>query len=240
VWITHDLERKDKILTKAKILLVDDEPSVHNVVNAYLKAEGYEFASAMDGNEGLKLAKSFKPDLILLDVMLPGMDGIQLLSTIRRDSSVYVIMLTARSEETDKIVGLSIGADDYLTKPFSPRELMARIKAGLRRIQNTTSNPDADFPLIFSHIRIEPAERRVWVNNELVDLTTIEFDILLILAQHQRNVLSREQLLEKVWGFDYYGDTRVVDVHIGHVRQKLGEDRYIETIRGVGYRFEDK
>jgi two-component system alkaline phosphatase synthesis response regulator PhoP len=227
-------------LTNAKILLIDDEPSVHNVVTAYLKAEGYAFKSAMDGNEGLKLANSFKPDLILLDVMLPGMDGIQLLSTLRRDSSVYVIMLSARSEETDKIVGLSIGADDYLTKPFSPRELMARIKAGLRRIQNITSNSEADSPLIFPHIRIEPAERRVWVEDELIDLTTIEFEILLILAQHQRNVLSREQLLEKAWGFDYYGDTRVVDVHIGHIRQKLGDDRFIETIRGVGYRFEDK
>ena len=227
-------------MTNAKILLIDDEPSVHNVVTAYLKAEGYAFKSAMDGNEGLKLANSFKPDLILLDVMLPGMDGIQLLSTLRRDSSVYVIMLSARSEETDKIVGLSIGADDYLTKPFSPRELMARIKAGLRRIQNITSNSEAASPLIFSHIRIEPAERRVWVEDELIDLTTIEFEILLILAQHQRNVLSREQLLEKAWGFDYYGDTRVVDVHIGHIRQKLGDDRFIETIRGVGYRFEDK
>jgi len=227
-------------LTNAKILLIDDEPSVHNVVTAYLKAEGYAFKSAMDGNEGLKLANSFKPDLILLDVMLPGMDGIQLLSTLRRDSSVYVIMLSARSEETDKIVGLSIGADDYLTKPFSPRELMARIKAGLRRIQNITSNSEAASPLIFPHIRIEPAERRVWVEDELIDLTTIEFEILLILAQHQRNVLSREQLLEKAWGFDYYGDTRVVDVHIGHIRQKLGDDRFIETIRGVGYRFEDK
>ncbi|OJX40248.1 MAG: DNA-binding response regulator [Chloroflexi bacterium 44-23] len=227
-------------MTNAKILLIDDEPSVHNVVTAYLKAEGYAFKSAMDGNEGLKLANSFKPDLILLDVMLPGMDGIQLLSTLRRDSSVYVIMLSARSEETDKIVGLSIGADDYLTKPFSPRELMARIKAGLRRIQNITSNSEAASPLIFPHIRIEPAERRVWVEDELIDLTTIEFEILLILAQHQRNVLSREQLLEKAWGFDYYGDTRVVDVHIGHIRQKLGDDRFIETIRGVGYRFEDK
>jgi len=234
------LEQEDRNLTKAKILLIDDEPSVHNVVTAYLKAEGYAFKSAMDGNEGLKLAKSFKPDLILLDVMLPGMDGIQLLSTLRRDSSVYVIMLTARSEETDKIVGLSIGADDYLTKPFSPRELMARIKAGLRRIQNITSNSDVDSPLLFPHIRIEPAERRVWVEDELIDLTTTEFEILLILAQHQRNVLSREQLLEKAWGFDYYGDTRVVDVHVGHIRQKLGDDRFIETIRGVGYRFEDK
>ncbi len=232
--------KENNILTKAKILLVDDEPSVHNVVTAYLKAEGYEFASAMDGNEGLKLAKSYKPDLILLDVMLPGMDGIQLLANLRRDSSVYVIMLTARSEETDKIVGLSMGADDYLTKPFSPRELMARIQAGLRRVQTMNLNSGTSSPLIFSNIRIEPSERRVWVNDLLIDLTTIEFEILLILAQHQGNVLTRDQLLEKAWGFDYYGDTRVVDVHIGHIRQKLGEDHFIETIRGIGYRFEDK
>ena len=227
-------------MAKAKILLVDDEISIHNVVTAYLKAEGYTFASAMDGNEGLQLARSFKPDLILLDVMLPGMDGIQVLSNLRRESSVYVIMLTARSEETDKIVGLSVGADDYLTKPFSPRELMARIQAGLRRVQNLTMDTDGTSPLSFSHIRIDPAERRVWVNDRLIHLTTIEFEILYVLAQNHGNVLTREQLLEKAWGFDYFGDTRVVDVHIGHIRQKLGDERYIETIRGIGYRFEDK
>lgn len=234
------LTKGNHILSKAKILLVDDELSVHNVVTSYLKAEGYAFESAMDGNEGLRLARSFKPDLILLDVMLPGMDGIQMLSNLRRDSSVYVIMLTARSEETDKIVGLSVGADDYLTKPFSPRELMARIQAGLRRVQAMNSSACGTSPLIFSHIRIDPAEHRVWVNDQLINLTTTEFDVLHVLAQHQGNVLTREQLLEKAWGFDYFGDTRVVDVHVGHIRQKLGDDSFIETIRGVGYRFEDK
>lgn len=224
----------------AKILVIDDEPSIHNVVTAYLKAEGYEFLSAMDGPGGLKTARKFKPDIIILDVMLPGMDGIELLANLRRESNVYVIMLTARSEETDKIVGLSVGADDYLTKPFSPRELIARIKAALRRIQSTNNPSDTTSTLLFSHIRIDPSERRVWVDERLIDLTAVEFDLLIALAQHQGMVLSREQLLEKVWGYDYFGDTRVVDVHIGHVRQKLGDDSFIETIRGVGYRFEDK
>jgi two-component system alkaline phosphatase synthesis response regulator PhoP len=224
----------------AKILLIDDEPSIHNVVTAYLKAEGYDFLSAMDGSGGLTAARTFKPDVIILDVMLPGMDGIELLANLRRESNVYVIMLTARSEETDKIVGLSVGADDYLTKPFSPRELIARIKAALRRIQTTNTPTDITSTLNFSHIRIDPSERRVWVEERLIDLTAVEFDLLVALAQHHGMVLSREQLLEKAWGYDYFGDTRVVDVHIGHVRQKLGDDRFIETIRGVGYRFEDK
>lgn len=227
-------------LTPAKILLIDDEPSIQNVITAYLKAEGYEYKSAMDGPSGLSTARSFKPDLIVLDVMLPGMDGIELLANLRRESDVYVIMLTARSEETDKIVGLSVGADDYLTKPFSPRELVARIKAALRRIQSPNKPAEATANLVYPHVRIEPAARRVWSNDQIIDLTTVEFDLLLALAQHHGMVLSREQLLEKAWGYEYFGDTRVVDVHIGHIRQKLGNDKLIETIRGVGYRFEDR
>lgn len=223
-----------------KILLIDDEPSIHKVVTAYLQAEGFEFLSSLDGPGGLNAARSFKPDVIILDVMLPGMDGIELLANLRRESNVYVIMLTAKSQETDKIVGLSVGADDYLTKPFSPRELIARIKAALRRLQSTNNPAEGATALIFPHFRIDPSERRVWVDEQLIDLTTVEFDLLLALAQHHGMVLSREQLLEKAWGYDYFGDTRVVDVHIGHVRQKLGGDRFIETIRGVGYRFEDK
>ena len=224
----------------AKILIIDDESSIHTVLSAYLKAEGYEFQSAYDGPTGLAAARSFKPDIIVLDVMLPGMDGIELLANLRRESNVYVIMLTARSEETDKIVGLSVGADDYLTKPFSPRELVARIKAALRRLQNPSGNTGEAAVLNFAHLRIDVPARRVWVGENLIDLTSVEFDLLLALAQHQSMVLSREQLLEKIWGYDYFGDTRVVDVHIGHVRQKLGNESMIETIRGVGYRFEDK
>ena len=232
----------------AKILLIDDEPSIHNVVTAYLKAEGYEYQSAVDGLGGLSAARAFNPDVIILDVMLPGMDGIELLAQLRRESNVYVILLTARSEEIDKIVGLSVGADDYLTKPFSPRELIARIKAALRRIQSTSlrrpgegqSPAEVSTELVFKHIRFDPGARRVWVNEQLVELTAVEYDLLLALAQHQGMVLSREQLLEKAWGYEYFGDTRVVDVHIGHIRQKLGVDSMIETIRGVGYRFEDR
>lgn len=227
-------------MTTTRILIIDDESSIHKVLSAYLKAEGYEFRSAYNGPEGLEIARSFKPDIIVLDVMLPGMDGIELLAKLRRESNVYVIMLTARSEETDKIVGLSVGADDYLTKPYSPRELVARIKAALRRLQNPTDRIGERAVLSFEHLRIDIAARRVWVAEELIDLTSIEFDILLVLAQNQSVVLSREQLLEKIWGYDYFGDTRVVDVHIGHIRQKLGNESLIETVRGVGYRFEDK
>lgn len=224
----------------ARILIIDDEPSIHTVVSAYLDAEGFEHLSAMDGPSGLKAARTFKPDVVILDVMLPDMDGIELLANLRRDSDVYVIMLTARTEEVDKIVGLSVGADDYLTKPFSPRELIARIKAALRRLQGATSSAEGALVLIFAHLRIDLSERRVWLGQQLIELTAIEFDLLVTLAQNQSMVLSREQLLEKVWGYEYFGDTRVVDVHIGHIRQKLGDDRLIQTIRGVGYRFEDR
>ena len=227
-------------MAPAKILVIDDELSIQSVVAAYLKVEGYDYQTAADGRSGLSLARTFKPDIIILDVMLPGMDGIELLANLRRESNVYVIMLTARTEETDKIVGLSVGADDYLTKPFSPRELIARIKAALRRIKGFDQTPGTTSLLVFAHIRIDPAARRVWIDDRLIDLTAMEFDLLLALAQHKGIVLSREKLIEIVWGYNYFGDSRVVDVHIGHIRQKLGDDQFVETIRGVGYRFEDK
>jgi two-component system alkaline phosphatase synthesis response regulator PhoP len=233
-------ERGRMNMSPTKILIIDDEPSIHTVISAYLKAEGFDFKSAMDGSSGLTTALSYQPDIIILDVMLPGMDGIELLAHLRQESDVYVIMLTARTEETDKIVGLSVGADDYLTKPFSPRELIARIKAALRRIQTSPLMSTDPQIINFAHTKIEISARRVWVEEHLIELTSVEFDLLLVLAQHQSMVLTREQLLEKVWGYDYYGDTRVVDVHIGHIRQKLGNNEFIETIRGVGYRFEDK
>jgi two-component system alkaline phosphatase synthesis response regulator PhoP len=223
---------------KSKILVIDDEPSILNVVTAYLRAEGYEYNTAEDGPSGLKAFRAFKPDLVVLDIMLPGMDGIEVLSQIRRESDVYVIMLTAKSEEVDKVVGLSIGADDYLTKPFSPRELMARIKAALRRLQKTPVEGERKV-LTSAHMRIDSGSRRVWIDDSEIELTSLEFDLLSILAEHHGMVLSREQLLEKVWGYDYFGDLRVVDVHIGHLRQKVGSD-YIETVRGAGYRFEDR
>ena len=223
-----------------KILVVDDEPSIINLVSAYLKPEGYEVYTASDGNAGLKAARAFKPDLIILDLMLPGMDGIELLSHLRRESDVYVIMLTARTDETDKIVGLSVGADDYVTKPFSPRELVARVKAALGRLKTGPSSSGERGVLSFKHILIDIDAHTVTVNESPIELTSIEFDLLRALAENRGRVLSREQLLEKVWGADYFGEIRVVDVHLGHVRQKLGDESLIATVRGVGYRFEDE
>ncbi|MBU4225469.1 MAG: response regulator transcription factor [Chloroflexi bacterium] len=224
----------------AKILVVDDEPSIVNLVSSYLKAEGYQVYTAADGPSGLKAARAYKPDLVVLDIMLPGMDGIELLTHLRRESNVYVIMLTARTEETDKIVGLSVGADDYVTKPFSPRELVARIKAALRRLQTGAGSVSESEVLAFRRLRIDIGARQVSVDEHPVELTAIEFDLLKALAENRGRVLTREQLLEKVWGYDYFGDTRVVDVHLGHVRQKLGDESFIVTVRGVGYRFEDE
>jgi two-component system alkaline phosphatase synthesis response regulator PhoP len=223
----------------AKILVIDDEQSILDLVAAYLRQDGYDVRTALDGLAGLKAARSFQPDLIVLDVMLPGMDGLEVLAHLRRESDVYVILLTARSEETDKIVGLSVGADDYLTKPFSPRELVARIKAALRRLRNG-AGPAGTSTLAFRHVRLDRGRRQVWVDDELVELTSTQFDLLQTLAEHRGRVLSRDQLLQQVWGHDFYGEERVVDVHIGQIRQKLGDGRFIVTVRGVGYRFEDE
>lgn len=224
-------------MNKAKILVIDDEQSILNLITAYLRPEGFEVYSASDGISGLKTFRAHKPDLVVLDIMLPGMDGIELLNKIRRESDVYVIMLTAKTEEIDKILGLSVGADDYITKPFSPRELAARIKAALRRLSiGIESKKEV---MVFKHIRIDNRSRQIWVDEKSVDLATTEFDLLSTLAEHRGMVLSREQLLEKVWGHDYYGEVRVVDVHLGHIRQKLGDEDYISTVRGVGYRFQD-
>ena len=224
----------------AKILVIDDEPSILNLVTAYLNPEGYEVYTAMDGPSGLKAARAFKPDLVILDIMLPGMDGLELLSRLRRESEVYVILLTAKTEETDKIVGLSVGADDYMTKPFSPRELTARVKAALRRIQTGMGTGTEMSVLSFRHLRMDVGARTVNVDEKPVELTAIEFDLLKALAEDRGRVLSREQLLEKIWGGVYVGELRVVDVHLGHVRQKLGRADLIVTVRGVGYRFEDQ
>ncbi|MCK6624802.1 MAG: response regulator transcription factor [Anaerolineae bacterium] len=225
----------------ATILVIDDEQSILNIVTAYLRAEGYTVHTASDGPGGLRAARTLKPDLLILDIMLPGMDGIELLTQLRRESDVYVIMLTAKSEETDKVVGLSVGADDYLTKPFSARELVARVKAALRRY-GQSSGPAESGILTFRRLRIDAGARRVWKDDLPVELTTIEFDLLHALAEHRGRVLSREQLLERVWGHDFYGEDRVVDVHLGHVRKKIETDpanpEFIITVRGVGYRFE--
>ena len=221
------------------ILVVDDEENIRNLVKAYLEAEGFTVYVALDGPQGLALFRRYRPELVILDVMLPGMDGFELLRDIRRESEVYVLMLTARSEEPDRVVGLTIGADDYLTKPFSPRELVARVKAILRRGRSTSAADDA--VLTIGDLRIDSQRYEVWRGDERVDLTALEFKLLKLLAVHRGMVLSREQLIEKVWGYDFYGDERVVDVHIGHIRQKLEADpanpQYLHTVRGVGYKF---
>jgi two-component system alkaline phosphatase synthesis response regulator PhoP len=224
----------------AKILVIDDEPSIVNLVTAYLKPEGYEVFTASDGPAGLKAARALKPDLVVLDLMLPGMDGIELLSQLRRESNVYVILLTAKTEETDKIVGLSVGADDYMTKPFSPRELVARVKAALRRLQPGAGPGAESAVLAFRHLRIDAGARQVSLDGKPVELTAVEFDLLKALAEARGRVLTRERLLEIVRGGEYFGELRVVDVHLGHVRRKLGSEDFIATVRGVGYRFEDE
>lgn len=226
-------------MPQGKILVVDDEQSILELVTAYLEPEGFDLRTATDGESGLKTALNWKPDLIVLDIMLPGLDGLQFLTRLRQVSDAYVIMLTARSEETDKVVGLSLGADDYLTKPFSPRELVARIKAALRRTRGS-AGPDSDRILATASVRLDTGSRQAWVRDELLDLTAVEFDILATLVAHRGLVLSREQILEQVWGPNYFGETRVVDVHVGHIRQKLGDESLISTVRGVGYRFDDE
>ena len=227
-------------MTTPKILVVDDEPSISKVVVSYFQKEGYEVYSAADGPGGLRAARAYRPDLIVLDIMLPGMDGLEVLTQLRRESNVYVILLTAKTEELDRVLGLSIGADDYVTKPFSPRELTARVKAALRRLQGSTGLPSGAI-LAFHRIRIDAAGRKAWVDDSLLDLTAVEFDLLRTLAEHRGLVLSREQLLEKVWETNVFGDLRVVDVHIGHLRQKLGEAGHlVATVRSAGYRFDDE
>ena len=221
-----------------KILIVDDEPSIIKLVRAYLEPEGYEVYTAEDGPSGLKAARAFKPDLIVLDVMLPGMDGMEVLARLRRESDVYVILLTAKTEETDRVVGLTVGADDYVTKPFSPRELTARIKAALRRIHSGSKPTGERTVLSFQCIEIDISARKVSVDDNPVELTTIEFDLLQNLAENHGRVLSREQLLENIWGAADYGETRMIDVHLGNLRKKLGKKDLIKTVRGIGYRFE--
>lgn len=225
-------------MTNATILVVDDEQPVRDTVRAYLEKEGYTVHTAADGPSALRAAHAFRPDVVILDIMLPGIDGLEVLRRIRQESSAWVLMLTARAEEMDKVLGLKMGADDYLTKPFSPRELVARVEAMLRRGSQTS---DRDAPLVFGRLRIDPAARQVRVQEQRVDLTPIEFDLLYALARHHGHVLSREQLIEQVWGYDYYGDERIVDVHIGRLRKKLAAaavKEHIATVRGVGYRFE--
>jgi DNA-binding response OmpR family regulator len=222
-----------------RILLVDDEPDLRAMLRRYLQAEGFEVTDAADGEAALSRLRGSTPDLILLDVAMPGKDGFTVLQEIRRTSDVPVIMLTARAEEVDRVVGLTIGSDDYVTKPFSPRELVARIRAVLRR--GRSGRQDADDTLAFDGITLDPATREIAVEGRPVELSALEFDLLAALASAPGRVFTRAQLLERVWGWDYFGAERVVDVHIGNLRKTLGDDaanpRFIGTVRGVGYKF---
>lgn len=219
--------------------MVDDEASIRKLVGSYALADGFDVVEAADGEQAVEVVRTRAPDLVVLDVMMPRLDGLEALRRIRTFSDVHVIMLTARSEEADKVIGLGIGADDYLTKPFSPRELMARIKAVLRRAR--PSERDADDVVEAGALRIDRSRRRVSVAATDVELTALEFELLSALASQPGRVFSRRQLLERVWGWDWFGDERVVDVHIRNLRRALGDDAaeptWIETVRGVGYRF---
>jgi two-component system alkaline phosphatase synthesis response regulator PhoP len=224
-----------------RILVVDDETTLVSTVQAYLEQEGYTVQTARDGRSALQAVHTFRPELIVLDIMLPGIDGLEVLRQLRQESDVYVIMLTAKADETDKIVGLTMGADDYITKPFSPRELVARVKATLRRVGGTDSGKTE---LVSRRLRLDVKARSAWKDEKLLDLTPIEFDLLHTLMRHYGRVLSREQLIEQVWNYDYYGDDRVVDVHIGRLRKKIEDDpahpTVVATVWAAGYRFEDE
>ena len=222
----------------SRILIIDDDRKLTRLIKEYLDQEGFLTRTANSGINGLAEVPRFKPEVIILDVMMPEMDGIELLTKLRPKSDAYVIMLTAKSEETDKVIGLRVGADDYMTKPFSPRELVARIRAAIRRLRIDEGDDKTD-DLEFKDLAIHTASRTVTVQNHPVELTKTEFDLLEVLARNSGIVMSRENLLEKVWGFDYSGGTRMVDVHIGNLRKKIGLD-WIETIRGIGYKFDEK
>lgn len=220
------------------ILVVDDEPNIVKLVKLYLSREGYTVVPAHDGREALERFAQDKPALVVLDLMLPEVDGWEVCRRIRRESDVPIIMLTARSEDIDKIVGLELGADDYLAKPFNPRELLARVRAVLRRAAPVSSAVKAPGSTItVGNTAIHPDRREVTVAGRPVDLRLKEFDLLVAFAQHIGIVLERDRLLNVVWGYDYFGDTRTVDVHVAHLRDRLeGSDLGIQTVRGVGYK----
>ena len=226
--------------TKRRVLVADDESRIRDLVRSYLEAEGFEVDTAANGVEALDLARDRHPDLVLLDVMMPGIDGIEVLRRLRTESDVYVIMLTARAEEVDTLIGFSVGADDYVTKPFSPRELVARIKTVLRRGRGD-DHEQAPECLQFDGLTIDIARHEVVRGATTISLSALEFDLLVALALAPGRVLTRAQLLRQVWGWDFYGDERVVDVHIRSIRRALGDSadapKVVGTVRGVGYKF---
>jgi len=234
-----------------KILVVDDEISLQETLAYNLKRQGYEVQTTGDGTEALELAREMEPDLIILDVMLPGLDGFEICRILRREMSTPVLMLTARDDEIDRVVGLEVGADDYMAKPFSMRELLARVKAMLRRVRlireevNLAEGEDGKpKPEImeFGNLKIDMTRREITVDGEVVAFKPKEYELLTFLAQHQGQVLSREFILERVWGWDFIGDSRTVDVHVRWLREKIEPDpanpQRIITVRGAGYRFE--
>jgi len=230
------------------ILVVEDEPALQETLAYNLKKEGYTVETVGDGHEALDLARKLKPDLIVLDLMLPGIDGFEVTRILRKEMNTSILMLTARDDEIDRVVGLEVGADDYLTKPFSMRELMARVKAQLRRvrlIREEMEKQDNDRPhekLSFDNLVINQTRREVSLNDEPLQLKPKEYELLTFLAEHKGQMLSREFILERVWGWDYIGDSRTVDVHVRWLRQKIEADpakpERIITVRGGGYRFE--
>jgi DNA-binding response OmpR family regulator len=227
-------------MSQQTILVVDDEPKIREVVVAHLESEGFDVAERPDGERAVEAVKALAPDVVVLDVMMPGIDGIETLRRIRTFSDVYVILLTAKAEEVDKLVGLSVGADDYMTKPFSARELAARIHAVLRRARDVKPGVDPD-TLAFDGLQIDRSRRVVVRGSGEIDLSALEFDLLAALAEAPGRVYTRRQLIDRVWGWDFFGDERVVDVHIRSLRAALGDDAkdpsVIGTVRGVGYRF---
>jgi DNA-binding response OmpR family regulator len=226
-------------MSDTRILIVDDEPELRGMLRSYLTNEGFTVDEVPTGSEATTYLKATVPDLVILDVGLPDIDGFEVLRQIRTSSEVPVIMLTARADEIDRVVGLSVGADDYVTKPFSPRELVARINAVLRRGRATESS-DADV-LDFTGLRIDPRSREVLADGKTVEMSALEFNLLTALAENPNRVQSRQQLLDRVWGWDHYGVERVVDVHVGNIRNAIGDDasapRFIATVRGAGYKF---
>lgn len=222
-----------------RVLVVDDEAPILDLVRGYLEREGFEVATAADGPAALAAVRAGNPDVVILDVMLPGLDGIEVCRQLRTFSDAYVLMLTARGEEIDRIMGLTVGADDYLVKPFSPRELVARVKALLRRPRVESAPASAGPP----GLEIDEARRTVRVDGRAADLTTLEFDLLAVLARDPGVVIRRQALLDRVWGIDFVADDHLVDVHVGNLRRKLGDDpahpRFVETVRGVGYRLRE-
>lgn len=222
---------------RAQALVIEDSPEITLLVRSLLEKEGYDVVATPQGRRGVEYARAERPELVILDLSLPDTDGVEVCRELRSFSDAYVVMVTARDDEVDKIVGLTVGADDYVTKPFSPRELAARIRAMRRRPRIPAQREARDF----GHLVIDPSAREVIVDGDEVELTRIEFDILELLSGSPRRTFTREQLLEHVWG-DWFGDDHVIEVHMGKLRKKLGESasrpRHIRTLRGVGYRFE--